>query len=149
MTTLADYFGRLRKAKKLSLSQVASNAGVDKTNPWKIEQARSVSADMLRRVCVDGLGLSEDSREYAEIVALWVWELGLSQSPQPEIGKTLAKLGTASARRIDASARKIAVAIKDMPASDRDALCLAMEDPDSRAALIALSRHYSGAKNPA
>lgn len=143
MNSLANYFRSLREAQDLSLEAIAKRAGVNRTTIWKIENGKPIRPMTMREIATRGLLLKESSKEYADLVALWVVSRGLSDEPQPAIAKTLIRTTKAQSKALTKNAETIATAIQGMRIVDQKAIIKALSDKDAQPALIALARHYA------
>ena len=142
-TTLANRFKELREAQELTLEAVAARTNANRSTIWKIENGKPVSPHTLSQSAKVGLGLTENSEEYAELVALWIVSRGLSDEPQLNIATALNRLTKTGSKRLANDAAKIASIMQPLSLTDQRSLVSAMEKPEALNALIALAHHYA------
>ena len=142
-TTLANRFKELREAQELTLEGVAARTNANRSTIWKIENGKPVSPHTLSQSAKVGLGLTENSEEYAELVALWIVSRGLSDEPQLNIATALNRITNTGSKRLANDAAKIASIMQPLSLTDQRSLVSAMEKPEALNALIALAHHYA------
>lgn len=65
-------FRSIRRAQRWSLADVADRCGVHRATIWKIERGEHPPrGETFRRVCLLGLRLKEDSKEFRDLRARW------------------------------------------------------------------------------
>jgi transcriptional regulator with XRE-family HTH domain len=136
MGELAEKFARLRMKRKLSQSEVARRAGLDKTVVSRFEKGRKLRAPTLRRLCLKGLELPEDSPDYRRLLAVWTIEQGNVQTDARALGREQ------KSRRRDTGqlAEELAAILADLSGRERQAIVSALADPQSRRVLLAVAK---------
>ena len=84
--TFAKKMRALRTDRKMSLADVGKRAGVERTTVWKAENGALPRGDTLQKLCLRGLGITKQAREWKELLALWTTE----RTGQPVAAQALA-----------------------------------------------------------
>lgn len=145
MSDLADMFAKLRETRGLSQAEVARRSSVDKSTVWKLEQGRSIRAPTLRQICMDGLGLGDESSEYKRLLALWTMEQGNVQFDLRSIGRAK----HSRQRELDRLADDVAAILDELPVGERKAIVRALADPGARRVLLVVAEELAKKGQPA
>lgn len=137
---LAGYVRQLREERELSLSEVATRAGLkDKYAIWKLENGDSgIRPSTLRSIGIDGLNLKQDSRQYLRLVALWMEHRGMTEGM--DIANAIDEMRRSSKLQHAKVMQEIDTIYSSMKKEDRETLMAGLRHVDARQAMLAVAR---------
>lgn len=139
--SLANYMRTLREGRNMTIYDVAKAAQCDPSTITKVESSKNVKPRTMRMIA-KGLGIAETSPEFETMVALWTVQVGLQNLPKSTAQK-LSKISARHSKTVEANARRLANTLGKLKVAEQQALIESLEEPDTRAALIALAQHYN------